>query len=52
MIEAEVRAFVARYFHAALAEADLDIFAGLFNEDGVLQDPVGTPPLRWQSDPR
>ncbi len=49
MTEAEVRAFVVRYFHAALEETDLDIFANLYTEDGVLEDPVGTPPLRGRA---
>lgn len=49
MTESEAREFVARYFHAALVEADLDVFAGLFTEDGVLEDPVGSPPLRGRA---
>jgi steroid delta-isomerase len=49
MNEAEAREFVARYFHAALQEADLDVFASFFLEDGVLEDPVGTPPLRGRA---
>ena len=49
MIEADVRESIARYFHAALEETDLDVFAGLFTEDGVLEDPVGTPPLRGRA---
>jgi steroid delta-isomerase len=49
MTEAEVRAFVVRYFQAVIEETDLDVFAGLFTEDGVLEDPVGTPPLRGRA---
>ena len=45
MTEAEVRQFVTRYFHAAMTEPDSSIFPTFFTPDGILEDPVGTPPL-------
>ena len=44
MKEAEVREIVVRYFDAALNELDVKVFVSLFTPDGVLEDPVGTPP--------
>jgi steroid Delta-isomerase len=46
MNEAEVREFVTSYFHAAMTEPDTSIFPTFFTPDGILEDPVGTPPLR------
>lgn len=46
MTEAEVREFVTSYFHAAMTEPDTSVFPTFFTPDGVLEDPVGTPPLR------
>ena len=46
MTEAEVRQIVTDYFHAALNEPDTSIFPTFFTADGILEDPVGTPPLR------
>ncbi|KYF75347.1 nuclear transport factor 2 family protein [Sorangium sp. So ce394] len=45
MTEAEVRQFVERYFHTAFNDTE-EAFAALFTPEGVLEDPVGTPPLR------
>lgn len=49
MTDTEAHEFIARYFHLALEGADLDQFAALYAEDGVLEDPVGTPPLRGRA---
>jgi len=46
MNEAEVRQIVTSYFHAALNEPDISKFPTFFTPDGILEDPVGTPPLR------
>ncbi|WP_437951153.1 SgcJ/EcaC family oxidoreductase [Sorangium sp. So ce296] len=45
MTEAEVRQFLERYFHTAFNDTE-EAFAALFTPDGVLEDPVGAPPLR------
>lgn len=42
----DMRAFVTRYFALALDASDVSAFTELFAPDGVLEDPVGTPPLR------
>jgi steroid Delta-isomerase len=49
MTDAEAQEFIKRYFHLAVEETDLDLFADLYAEDGVLEDPVGTPPLRGRA---
>ncbi|HEU4534572.1 MAG TPA: nuclear transport factor 2 family protein [Polyangiaceae bacterium] len=49
MTDTEAQAFITRYFHLALEASDLDQFASLYAEDGVLEDPVGTPPLRGRA---
>ncbi len=49
MTETEVRTFLDRYFTAAMQGTDFDAFAALYAEDGVLEDPVGTPPLRGRA---
>jgi steroid delta-isomerase len=41
----DVRQFVTRYFALALDAPDVSAFTELFTPDGVLEDPVGTPPL-------
>lgn len=41
----DMRAFVTRYFALALDASDTRAFTELFTPDGVLEDPVGTPPL-------
>ena len=46
MNEAEVRQIVTNYFHAALMEPDTSVFPTFFTLEGILEDPVGTPPLR------
>ena len=46
MTETEARTFLDRYFTAAMQGTDYDRFVALYSEDGVLEDPVGTPPLR------
>ncbi|XXX78254.1 SgcJ/EcaC family oxidoreductase [Sorangium sp. So ce134] len=45
MTETEARQFIERYFHAIFNDTE-EAFAALFTPDGVLEDPVGTPPLR------
>ncbi|HEX8111291.1 MAG TPA: nuclear transport factor 2 family protein [Kofleriaceae bacterium] len=42
----DMRQFVTRYFALALDAPDVSEFTELFVPDGVLEDPVGTPPLR------
>lgn len=49
MTTSEAHEFITRYFHLALEQPDLDQFAGLYAEDAVLEDPVGTPPLRGRA---
>ena len=49
MTETEARAFLTRYFDTATQGTDFDAFAALFTEDAVLEDPVGTPPLRGRT---
>lgn len=44
--EFDVREFVNMYFAMALDAPDVSSFTALFTPDGVLEDPVGTPPLR------
>lgn len=44
MKEAEVREIVMKYFDAATNEPDGKVFVSLFTPDGILEDPVGTPP--------
>lgn len=46
MNEAEVREIVTRYFQAAMLEPDTSVLPTFFTPDGILEDPVGTPPLR------
>jgi steroid Delta-isomerase len=46
MTATKAQEFIARYFYLALEGPDLDQFAALYAEDAVLEDPVGTPPLR------
>lgn len=46
MTEIEMREFLSAYFEAALNEPDPAGYVALFAEDGVLEDPVGTPPYR------
>jgi steroid delta-isomerase len=46
MNEAEVRQIVTSYFQAALNEPDTSIFPTFCTPDGILEDQVGTPPLR------
>ncbi|MDC3962564.1 nuclear transport factor 2 family protein [Polyangium jinanense] len=46
MKEAEARQIIEAYFHAAMKEPDIRVFTAFFAPDGVLEDPVGTPPLR------
>lgn len=52
MTETEARDFLNRYFTAAMQGTDLDAFTALYTEDGVLEDPVGTPPLRGRAEIR
>jgi steroid delta-isomerase len=49
MTETDARAFLTRYFDAATQGTDFDAFAALFTEDAVLEDPVGTPPVRGRT---
>ncbi len=49
MTDAEAHEYITRYFRLALEESDLDLFADLYAEDAVLEDPVGTPPLRGRA---
>jgi uncharacterized protein (TIGR02246 family) len=44
MKEAVVREILKEYFNAAMNEPDVEVFVRLFTPDGVLEDPVGTPP--------
>jgi steroid delta-isomerase len=46
MSEPDVRQFLNTYFAMALDAPDVSAFTELFAPDGVLEDPVGTPPLR------
>jgi steroid delta-isomerase len=46
MPELDVRQFLNTYFAMALEAPDVRAFTELFTPDGVLEDPVGTPPLR------
>jgi steroid Delta-isomerase len=46
MMEFDVHQFVTTYFALALDAPDVSAFTELFTPDGVLEDPVGTPPLR------
>ena len=46
MTELDVRQFLNNYFAMALDAPDVNAFTELFTLDGVLEDPVGTPPLR------
>lgn len=46
MKEADAREFAEKYFRAALEEEDLDVYVNLYLNDGVLEDPAGTPPVR------
>ncbi|MDI3284116.1 nuclear transport factor 2 family protein [Polyangium sp. 15x6] len=46
MNEAEARQIIEAYFHAAMQVPDVRVFTTFFAPDGVLEDPVGTPPLR------
>jgi len=48
MTESEVREFLTRYFNAALYEP-VDVYLDLLTEDVILEDPVGTPPLRGRA---
>jgi steroid Delta-isomerase len=45
MTELDVRQFLNTYFALALDAPDVSAFTELFTPDGVLEDPVGTPPL-------
>lgn len=45
MPDLDARQFLRRYFALALDEPDVTAFTELFALDGVLEDPVGTPPL-------
>jgi steroid delta-isomerase len=44
MIETEMREFLSMYFTAAMPGHDPGVYADLFTPDGILEDPVGTPP--------
>jgi steroid delta-isomerase len=44
--EFDVREFLNMYFAMALDAPDVSSFTELFTPDGVLEDPVGAPPLR------
>lgn len=49
MTEFDVHQFVNTYFAMALEAPDVSAFTELFTPDGVLEDPVGTPPLRREA---
>lgn len=49
MTETEARTFLNRYFTAAMQSTDLDEYTAMLTEDCVLEDPVGTPPLRGRA---
>ncbi len=44
--ELDVRQLVRRYFELVFDAPEVSTFTDLFAPDGVLEDPVGTPPLR------
>jgi steroid delta-isomerase len=46
MTELDVRQFLNTYFALALEAPDVSAFTELFAPDGILEDPVGTSPLR------
>jgi steroid delta-isomerase len=46
IMELDARHFVNGYFEAVFHAPDVSAFTELFAPDGVLEDPVGTPPLR------
>lgn len=46
MKDFDVRQFVKEYFDAVFGAPQVSAFTELFTPDGVLEDPVGTPPLR------
>jgi steroid Delta-isomerase len=45
-MDLEIRQIVRRYFEVVFDAPDVNTFTALFAPDGVLEDPVGTPPLR------
>ncbi|MGK3990127.1 nuclear transport factor 2 family protein [Sorangium sp. So ce136] len=46
MKEADARRIIEVYFNVVANEPDTGAFVELFSQDGILEDPVGTPPLR------
>ncbi|XXT20977.1 nuclear transport factor 2 family protein [Sorangium sp. So ce429] len=46
MKEADARQIIGVYFNVVANEPDTGAFVELFSPDGILEDPVGTPPLR------
>jgi steroid delta-isomerase len=44
-MELDVHQFVKRYFEVVFNAPEVSTFTELFTPDGVLEDPVGTPPL-------
>jgi steroid delta-isomerase len=45
-MELDFRQFIKKYFEIVFDAPDVSTFTALFAPDGVLEDPVGTPPLR------
>ncbi|MGK3966765.1 nuclear transport factor 2 family protein [Sorangium sp. So ce118] len=46
MKEADARQLIEAYFNVVANEPDTGAFVELFSPDGVLEDPVGTPPIQ------
>jgi steroid Delta-isomerase len=44
-MELELQQLIRRYFEVVFEAPDVSTFTALFAPDGVLEDPVGTPPL-------
>jgi steroid Delta-isomerase len=47
--DTEAHEFITRYFRLALQESNRDLFACLYAEDGMIEDPVGAPPPRGRA---